>query len=158
VNLDLREGEPRRAEDLAGSGGAGGGGASGSDWPRWTLFAVSAVLSGLALWTDWAWLTLLALGALLAGLTFNAWGPGRVRPRRTGGTRASGLTLHARRADVALLAWRSRLSHPVHTGRSRRSGRPRRADWSRLPFDGLSHPGRARLRHEESHGEGDGAE
>jgi len=159
MNLDPTEGEPRRAEDLTRSGGAGGGEARGSDWPRWTLFAFSAVLSGLALWTGWAWLTLFALGALLAGITINAWSTRRVQPRRASGTRASGLTLHARRADIALLAVKSRLADPIYTGSPRGPAGARRARWTRWANESLGSPRRARGADDavdDSPGEGEG--
>ena len=157
MDLDLGEGEPRRTENVRSGGGDGSRGSSGSDWPRWPLFAVSAVLAGLALLTGWAWLTLFALGTLLAGLTVNAWSTRRVRPRRASRT---GIAVNARRADVALIALRSRLSNPVYTGsprralRSSRTGRPLRS-WDTDP-DALPRPRRARSDDAVGDGPGEG--
>ena len=141
MDLDLGEGEAGRTENVRSSGGGGGRSPSGSDWPRWPLFAVSAVLAGLALLTGWAWLTLFALGTLLAGLTVNAWSTRGVRPRRASRT---GIAVNARRADVALIALRSRLSNPVYTGSPRGPGGARRARWTRWANESLGAPRRAR--------------
>jgi len=151
MNLDLGEGEPRGAEHIRRVSGRRGRSTSWTRWAAgsgWTWITLLACWAALAWFTGWTWLTGLSFIAILAGYS---WSATRTRlsrhPRRasgTGGTRASGLTLNARRADVALLAVRSRLSRPVYTGRTRRTGRPRRASRTRWADDSLARPRRKR--------------
>lgn len=135
MNLDLGEGEPRGAEHIFRRSGTGGrrswsAGRTARPWRAWG--AVAAICAVGAIATGYPALTLAAVFSCLAGITLLTRDTRGVLPRRTGGTRASGLTLRARRADVALLAVRSRLARPIHTRGTWGSGRPRRSSgtWS----------------------------
>jgi hypothetical protein len=164
MDLDLPEGEPRRAEDLTGRGGTGRWEAGGSGWTTrpWRPWgAVAAVAAILAIVTRSPWWTLLAVFACLAGIAILAWrsgdsrpreplGPrraGGIQPRKATGTRAAGLTLRSSRADLALLAVRSRLA--------RRTGGPRRTSgtWSANDTSGAA---RRALRKQEPGGDSGG--
>lgn len=139
MNLDLGEGEPDRAEHLGRRRWHRGGGTLWTHWTDWPLQAaratgaIGAVLAVLALLTGWTWLTLLAVGSLLAGVAILAIDTRE--PRRTDGSRASGLTLRAGRSWWALLPWfahGSRLARGVRSRRPLSPWRPRRSSgaWS----------------------------
>lgn len=144
MNLDLGEGEPGRTEDLTGRSRTGRWEAGGSGWttrPWRPWAAVATVCAVLAIITRWPGWTLLAVFACLTGIALLAWRSSDSRPRRTRGTSASGLTLHARRADIALLAIKSGkaaratgpwFAHGARLASGVRSRRPRRSSgtWS----------------------------
>ena len=150
MDLDLGEGEPDRAEHIGRRRWHRGGGTLWTHWTDWPLRAaratgaIGAVLAILALLTGWTWLTLLAVGSLLTGVAILAIDTREPRPRRTSGTRTSGLTLRARRSDLpglalwTLLPWRARLGGGVGTRR------PRRALRTLWPHEHSRSPRRAR--------------
>jgi hypothetical protein len=148
MNLDLGEGEPRRAEHVfrrSGTGGRRTWSAARPWWSRWAarpwrpigavaaVAAVLAIVTGSPGWTLYAALTCFTGIALLALDTRRS---GRVQPR------LSLLTLRswwARWSWRAILAVESRLPNPVYARRARRPWwsrdprQPARTRWSRGP-------------------------
>lgn len=150
MDLDLGEGKPRGAEHVRRVSGRRGRATHWTWWAAgslWTWLALTAAWAVLAWFTGWTWLTGLSFLAIVAGYSWSATRTRRSRQprraRRSGGTRASGLTLNARRADVALVAWKSLLSRPVYARRARRSLRTGWPLWSR-DTDALPRPRRRR--------------
>ena len=138
MNLDPREGEPIRTEDLGRLARArcrAARWAARTGWSGWALFALSAGLAFLALSTGWPWLALVAFLTLLTGIWVNAihtihsWGSGGTRR-----TRHSLRTLWPWFTHGSRLALTGRSVRPVlprHAWQARRTLRPRRADWTR---------------------------